>query len=82
MVAHLIEAIRKCVRSCKDFAERREAGDAIYVFHGARHAMHFYGSANGLKEDEWTEGGIHYGDTRAYLREVDSFRGEPRFWFV
>ena len=44
--------------------------------------MHFYGSANGIKEDEWTEGGVHYGDTRAYLHEVDSFRGEPRFWLV
>ena len=65
-----------------DFAERRKAGDAIYVFHGARHAMHFYGSTIGIKEDEWTEGGVHYGDTRAYLHEVDAFRGEPRFWFV
>ena len=65
-----------------DFAEHREAGDTIYVFHGARHAMHFYGSANGIKENEWTEGGIHYGDTRTYLHEVDKFRGESRLWFV
>jgi hypothetical protein len=66
----------------QDFAGRREPGDAVYVFHGARHAMHFYGASFGINADEWTEGGVHYGDNRAYLREIDAFRGRPRVWFV
>jgi len=66
----------------KEFAEHLEPGDAVYVFHGARHAMHFYGPALEIDPDDWTEGGIHYGDNRAYLREIDALRGKSRVWFV
>jgi len=66
----------------KVFAAHRRPGDAIYIFHGARHAMYFYGPRFGIEPDEWTEGGIHYGDNRSYLHEIDAFRGESRVWFI
>lgn len=39
----------------------------------------FYGPRHGLYE--WTANDCHYGDPRAYLREVDAFRGRSRVWF-
>lgn len=66
----------------EEFAAYRRPEDAVYVFHGARHAMYFYGPAYGVEPDEWTEGGEHYGDNRAYLREIDAFRGTSRVWFI
>ena len=42
--------------------------------------MKFYGRRVGLRQ--WTAGGCHRGDPRAYLREIDSMRGADRVWFV
>jgi 4-amino-4-deoxy-L-arabinose transferase-like glycosyltransferase len=55
-------------------------GDRLFVYYGAVPAMTFYGRRLGLLH--WTAGECHRGDPRAYLREVDSLRGEARVWFV
>lgn len=63
-------------------AVAKQAGpdDAVYVYYGARQAIRFYGPRAGLVR--WTEGSCHRGDTRAYYRELDRFRGSPRVWFI
>ena len=61
-------------------AAQAAPGDAIYVYYGARLAMRFYGPPAGLTR--WTEGACHRGETRAYYRELDQFRGRPRVWFI
>ena len=55
-------------------------GDAVYVHHGARHALDFYGERVGL--EGWTQGANHREDPRALLSEIDEFRGRARVWFV
>jgi len=62
----------------QQIAARRQPGDALYVYCGGRHAIAFYGPRAGL--DGWTQGGCH-DDPRAFLRELDAFRGRPRVWF-
>lgn len=53
--------------------------DSIYVYSGANLAMEFYGERLGL--DPWIPGGDHGPDSRAYLHEVDTLRGDSRAWF-
>lgn len=59
---------------------RAEPGDAVYVYYGARLSVRFYGPRAGLQT--WTEGDCHRGDTRAYFRELDRFRGRSRLWVI
>jgi hypothetical protein len=63
----------------EDLAERRLAGDRLYVYTQGRHDMAFYGTRAGI--DQWTQGDAHFDDPRGYLREVDAMRGTPRAWF-
>jgi len=60
---------------------RRFPGDVMYVYYGAWQAVKFYGAQYGLREREYVLGGCHQGDTRAYLRELDQFRGQ-RVWVL
>jgi len=62
-----------------ELARRWKPGDRLYVYCGGRHAVSFYGPRHGLSE--WTANDCNNGDPRAYLREVDAFRGRPRVWF-
>jgi hypothetical protein len=62
----------------QEIARRRQAPDVIYVYCGGRHAIAFYGPR--VRLHGWTQGGCH-DDPRAYLRELDVFRGQPRLWF-
>jgi hypothetical protein len=61
-------------------AAQSEPDDAVYVYYGARQAIRFYGPQVGL--DRWSEGSCNRGDTRAYYRELDEFRGRARVWFL
>jgi hypothetical protein len=61
-------------------ADRLQPGDRVFVYYGAVPAMKFYG--RGLEPSQWTAGRCHRGDPRAYLRELDAFRGVERLWFV
>ncbi len=63
----------------EELARRWQPGDGMYVYCGARHAVSFYGPRHGLYD--WTANDCHHGDPRAYLREVDAFRGRSRVWF-
>ncbi len=64
----------------EQLVKRFRPGDAIYVYYGAGPAMEFYGKRLGLRG--WLIGDCHRGNVRAYLREVDGFRGRPRVWFT
>ena len=44
--------------------------------------MQFYGPAFGLQLDDWITVPCDREDTRAYLRDVDRFRGIPRLWII
>lgn len=62
--------------------ERRQRGDAVYVYYGAALAVSYYASRYGLGRAEYAVGGCHRGDARLYLHELDRFRGRPRVWVV
>ncbi|HEY6928348.1 MAG TPA: hypothetical protein VJA66_01610 [Thermoanaerobaculia bacterium] len=66
----------------RDMAARRLPGDSIYVFYGAGQAVSFYGARYGFRPQDYVLGGCHQEDTRAYLREIDGFRGLPRVWVL
>jgi hypothetical protein len=74
-----IEETRPLLRSV---AARRQAGDAIYVYYGAGHALRFYGPRYGFQPEDYLLGGCHRGDTRAYLLDLDRFRGRRRVWVL
>lgn len=61
---------------------RWQPGDAVYVYYGAAPAVAFYAADFGFARPDYRVGGCHRGDTRAYLRELDGFRGRPRVWVV
>ena len=62
--------------------DRRRPGDGIYVYYGAAPAVTFYGLRYGLGRSEYAVGGCHRGDSRRYLRELDTFRGRSRVWVL
>jgi len=74
-----IEETRPLLRA---LAARRRPGDAVYVYYGAGHALRFYGPRYGFQAGDYVLGGCHRGDTRAYLEDIDRFRGAPRLWVV
>jgi len=74
-----IEETRPLLRSV---AARRDPGDAIYVYYGAGHALRFYGPRYGFHPGDYLLGGCHRGDTRAYLLDLDRFRGRRRLWVL
>jgi len=65
-----------------EIAERRQGNDATYVFYGAGQAFMYYAPRFGLSEADFTLGRCSFTDTRAYLRDLDRFRGRPRVWIV
>ena len=62
--------------------DRRQQGDGIYVYYGAAPAITFYDLLYGLGRGEYAVGGCHRGDSRRYLRELDTFRGRSRVWVL
>ncbi len=74
-----IEETRPLLRA---LAARRRPGDAIYVYYAAGHALRYYGPRYGFHDGDYVLGACHRGDVRAYLEEVDRFRGRPRLWVV
>jgi hypothetical protein len=61
---------------------RRQAGDATYVFYGAGQAFLYYAPRLGLAGPDVVLGRCSFADMRAYLRDVDRFRGRSRLWIV
>ena len=70
-------------RSVLTFLEaRRQPGDIVYVFPLTRIGLLYYGPRYGLEPYEWTTGVCDSDDTRAYILDVDRFRGSPRVWTI
>lgn len=62
--------------------QHRKPGDVVYVFPLSRIGMLFYGPRYGLQPTEWTTAACDRTDTRAYVRDVDRYRGTPRLWVL
>jgi hypothetical protein len=58
----------------------RKTGDEIYVLPIQRIGMSFYGPSYGLQPRDWTTGVCEQNDTRAYIQDVDRYRGVRRLW--
>jgi hypothetical protein len=60
----------------------RQTGDEVYVLPLQRIGMSFYGPSYGLQPQDWTTGVCSRDDTRAYIRDVDRYRGVWRLWVL
>jgi hypothetical protein len=60
----------------------RRPGDAVYVMFLANSSAIFYGPRFGLQRTDYQVGACDRNDTRAYLRDLDRFRGRQRVWIV
>ncbi len=56
--------------------------DAVYVYYGASQALSFYSKRYRIDDGNYIIGGCYRGNRRAYLRELDQFRGRPRVWVL
>jgi hypothetical protein len=60
----------------------RRPGDMVHVFPLSRIGLLYYGPRLGLRPGDWTTAICDRNDTRAYLRDVDRYRGVPRLWLL
>ncbi|HXP69918.1 MAG TPA: hypothetical protein VOA88_11585, partial [Candidatus Dormibacteraeota bacterium] len=60
----------------------RQPGDEVYVFPLQRIGMSFYGPSYGIEPQDWTTGVCSRDDSRAYIRDVDRYRGVRRLWVL
>lgn len=63
-------------------AEHRQPGDEVHVMPLHRIAALFYGPRVGLLPDQWMTGVCNRDETRAYIRDVDRYRGVKRLWLI
>jgi hypothetical protein len=62
--------------------QHRRPGDRIHAFPLSRIGLLYYGPRYGLEPNEWTTSVCDRNDTRAYLRDLDRYRGVSRLWVV
>ena len=60
----------------------RRADDPVYVYVYSYEALERYGPEYGLPPGSYFVGGCWRDDLRAYLRDVDRYRGVPRLWLI
>src|SRR6185295_1410516 len=60
----------------------RHPGDTVYVSFLANSSAIYYGPRYGLRPGEYSLGVCERDDTRAYVRDLDRFRGRSRVWVV
>jgi hypothetical protein len=72
---HDLKSILKHVR------ERRQPGDLVYVYWGARNAFDYYRDRLGFADTRIVGGGSHYSAPADYLPELGRLRGR-RVWVV
>ena len=60
----------------------RQPGDLLYVSFLGRNSAIYYGPRYGVRRGDYHVGACKRDDTRAYLRDVDRFRGHARVWFL
>ena len=61
-------------------AAERHTTDAVYSYYAANQAVDYYSERFGITE--WDAGACHRGNPRAYLEELDAYRGSPRVWII
>lgn len=59
---------------------RRQPEDTIYVYHGAWHAIGYYGARYGIELQAVVRGNC--GDQRIILTDLEQFRGRTRVWVI
>ena len=59
---------------------RRQPQDAIYVYHGAWHAIGYYGARYGIELQAVVRG--RCGDQLIILTDLEQFRGRDRVWVI
>jgi hypothetical protein len=62
--------------------EHRRPGDAIHVFPLTRIGLLYYGPRYGIEPTGWRTALCSRDETRAYLRDVDRYRGAARVWLL
>jgi len=62
--------------------QHRQPGDVIYVMQLNEVGTRFYGPRYGLQSNEWITGACDRDDSRAFLRDIDRFRGTRRLWVL
>lgn len=62
--------------------KQRRPGDAVYISFLANSSAIYYGPRYGLGRDDYHLGACDRNDTRAYLRDLDRFRGRDRVWLL
>ena len=59
-----------------------QPGDRAYVYYGGEKAFLYYARRFGFAAGDYVLGLCAREDPRLYLRELDTFRGQPRVWLV
>lgn len=60
--------------------QHRQPGDAVWAFPLTRIGLLYYGPEYGIHPGDWKTSVCDPDDTRAYLRDLDRYRGTPRLW--
>lgn len=63
-------------------ATHRQPADQMHIFPLSRVGLRFYGPVAGLSAGHWRTADCRNPDTRAYLRDVDRYRGTRRLWLL
>jgi len=62
--------------------KNRRPGDVVYVFPLPTVGVRFYGPRFGLQRSDWIASVCERNETRAYIKDIDRFRGVPRLWIL
>jgi hypothetical protein len=62
--------------------QHRGPGDPVYVLQLQQIGTSFYVPRYGLQRGEWRTGVCDENETRAYIKDVDRYRGVPRLWVL
>jgi hypothetical protein len=62
--------------------QKRQPGDVVHIFPLSRIGALYYGERYGLRLGEWRTALCDRNDTRAFVRDVDQYRGVRRLWLV
>ena len=62
--------------------QKRQPGDIVHIFPLSRIGALYYGERYGLRIGDWRTSVCDRNDTRAFLRDVDRYRGVRRLWLV